>query len=179
MFKTKKGFTAIEAIVIIAVVAVIGGIVWYTLGNKAGADNILISNNSKNSPVAISNVKLLDKNGSSVSGVKPGQSIIVAFDMTYLSSSHYDGTTVTAQAFANSNKTLYAPGKEVSKKTLGNKTISKVQAELITNSADLTPANTYAVYINATATSNASAYDKSTATYPPTAQTFFTDPSAQ
>jgi len=49
MLGSKKGFTAIEAVIVIAVVAIIGGIVWYTIGNKAGADvNYLPSKGSIN-----------------------------------------------------------------------------------------------------------------------------------
>ncbi|KKP87904.1 MAG: hypothetical protein UR93_C0028G0001 [Berkelbacteria bacterium GW2011_GWA2_35_9] len=41
MFGIKRGFTAIEAVIIVAILAMLGGIVWYTLGNKAGADVIV------------------------------------------------------------------------------------------------------------------------------------------
>ncbi|PIZ27966.1 hypothetical protein COY43_03115 [Candidatus Berkelbacteria bacterium CG_4_10_14_0_8_um_filter_35_9_33_8] len=49
MLGSKRGFTAIEAVIVIAIVAIIGGIVWYTIGNKAGADvNYLPSKGSIN-----------------------------------------------------------------------------------------------------------------------------------
>ena len=42
MLGSKRGFTAIEAVIVIAVVAIIGGIAWYTISNKTSADSLLI-----------------------------------------------------------------------------------------------------------------------------------------
>ena len=39
MSGSKKGFSAIEIIVVVGILVILGGIVWYTLGNKAGADS--------------------------------------------------------------------------------------------------------------------------------------------
>jgi len=46
MFGIKRGFTAIEAVIIVAILAIIGSIVWYVNQNKSSADSNELASNS-------------------------------------------------------------------------------------------------------------------------------------
>lgn len=137
MFKVKKGFTVIEAVIAIVVIIILGGIVWFKM--RAGADTLVINTNSK---MAIKNVTLNDAIGkpfSNIPQLKPGDKFYVNYDVYLLTSQLSPSTTyqpysqLDAISPMDNNKSLYMIRAKENKRIISDAyTVIKYKAEVAT-----------------------------------------------
>lgn len=139
MFKKKSGFTVIEVVIVIAIVAIIAGI-WYVSKNKAGADTGVNTTTQLSPKASIGNVKI---NGTSNYGaveIKIGDKVVVTFDTTITDPSKIVQSKVQLgrnywkkDESGSTTQYNYIDANEVSRKKKSNNTIVSYRAEFITD----------------------------------------------
>lgn len=179
--KKSAGFSVIEVLIAIVVIAIIGGVIWVR-GMRANAD-IVVSTSTPGAPIAIGNVKLLNKTGRPVHTVKPGETIYATYvvavptKMVPPPSSNYQPVSgVSVISLYSSSQSMFLDAKETGRSVSGTNTMIKYRSDITADESDPIPGNLFTVSVSACAYADNVTKRLACGSYPTGATSFIINP---